>query len=63
MKSHKLILTIALAGAAMLLSTSTLAKDRSKVRGAPDFAVIYVTSQDAFYDSILLGSLFGNLNT
>jgi hypothetical protein len=57
MKTRKLILTIALAGAATLLTTGAFAKDRTKGRGAPGNPVIYVTSQDAFYDTLLLATL------
>jgi len=57
MKTFKLVTTIALAGAVALMSSSIYAKERTKGRGAPGSPVVYVTSQDLFYDSIVLGSL------
>jgi hypothetical protein len=57
MKTPKLVLTIALAGVATLMTTSVLAKDRTNGRGAPGIPVIYVTSQDAYYDTLLLADL------
>ena len=56
MRTIKLITTIALAGAMTLMTTSVFAKERTKGRGAPG-PVIYVTSQDMYYDTILLGDL------
>jgi len=53
----KLATTIALVGAIALMTSSVNAKERTKGRGAPGLPVIYVTSQDQFYDTILLGSL------
>ena len=57
MKPLKLITTIALASAMVLATTSIFAKERSKGRGAPGSVVIYVTSHDMYYDTILLGDL------
>ncbi len=57
MNTFKLVTTIALAGAISLLTTSALAKERTKGRGAPGLPVIYVTSQDLYFDTILLGNL------
>ena len=48
MKTLKLITTIALAGAMTLMTTSVIAKERTKGRGAEGSVVIYVTSQDMF---------------
>jgi len=55
MKTFKLLTTIALAGAVALMSSSIFAKERTKGRGTGP--VVYVTSQDRFYDTIVLGSL------
>ena len=55
MKTLKLLTTIALAGAVAFMSSSVFAKERNKGRGAGP--VVYVTSQDMFYDTIVLGSL------
>ena len=57
MKPLKLITTIALAGTMALMTTNVLAKERTKGRGASGFPVIYVTSQDMYYDTVLLGDL------
>ncbi len=59
MKTHKLVLTIALAGATALMTTNVIAKERTTGRNAPgaDVPVIYVTSQDAYYDTLLLSVL------
>jgi len=57
MKTFKLITTIALAGAMTLMTTSVIAKERTKGRGAEGSVVIYVTSQNMFYDTVLLGDL------
>lgn len=57
MRTFKLITAIALAGAMTLMTTSVLAKERTKGRGAPGLPVIYVTSQDAFFDTLLLADL------
>jgi hypothetical protein len=57
MNTFKLVTTIALAGAVTLMSSSVFAKDRTKGRGAPGSPVVYVTSQDLFYDSIVLANL------
>ena len=56
MNTFKLVTTIALAGAVTLMSSSVFAKDRTKGRGAPGSPVVYVTSQDLFYDSIVLAN-------
>ena len=58
----KLATTIALAGTMTLMTTSVFAKggannERMKGRGASNFPVIYVTSQDLYYDTLLLGDL------
>ena len=57
MSTFKLITTIALAGAMTLMTTSVFAKERTKGRGAAGLPVIYVTSQDMFYDTLLLADL------
>ena len=62
MSTFKLITTIALAGAMTLMTTTVFAKDRTTGRGAPGLPVIYVTSQDAFYDTLLLADLPFNGN-
>lgn len=57
MNTMKLVTTIALAGAITLMTSSVYAKERTKGRGAPGIPVIYVTSQDMYYDTLLLGEL------
>jgi len=57
MSTFKLITTIALAGAITLMTSSVYAKERTKGRGALGMPVIYVTSQDLYYDTLLLGDL------
>ena len=57
MKTFKLVTTIALASAVTLMTSSVIAKERTKGRGAPGLPMIYVTSQDLYYDTILLGDL------
>ena len=57
MSTFKFIATIALASIIIFMTSSVYAKERTKGRGAPGSAVIYVTSQDLFYDTILLGDL------
>lgn len=57
MNTFKLITTIALAGAITLMTSSVYAKERTKGRGAPGIPVIYVTSQDLYFDTLLLGEL------
>ena len=58
MKTQKLLLTIALAGATTIMATDALAKkgDRSTGRNAPMgmTPTIYVYGQDLVYDTILL---------
>ena len=60
MNLQKLIMIIALAVAATLASTATMAKERTMGRNAPGaigVPVIYVTGQDLFYDTLLLAEL------
>jgi len=57
MSTFKLVSTIALAGVLTLMTSSAYAKERTKGRGAPGIPVIYVTSQDLFYDTLVLGDL------
>lgn len=57
MSTLKLVTTFALAGMLTLMTSSVYAKERNKGRGAPGLPVIYVTSQDLYYDTILLGDL------
>jgi hypothetical protein len=57
MKTFKLLTTITLASAVAFMSSSVFAEERAKGRGAPGLPVIYVTSQDLYYDTIVLGSL------
>jgi hypothetical protein len=57
MSIFKLVTTIALAGVITLMTSSVYAKERTKGRGAPGIPVIYVASQDLFYDTLLLGAL------
>jgi len=53
----RLASTIAIASILTLMTTSALAKERTKGRGAPMSPVVYVTSQDLFYDSIVVTTL------
>jgi hypothetical protein len=57
MNTLKLASTIALAGVMTLMTSSVVAKERMKGRVHDGGPVIYVMSQDAFYDTILLGGL------
>lgn len=58
MKLSRLLTLIALAGAATLMTTTSVyAKKEDHRSGKPDRAVIYVASQDMFYDTLLLGTL------
>jgi hypothetical protein len=57
MKKLHTITTIGLAAVLVLMSSSIYAKERTKGRGAAGTPVIYVTGQDLFYDTILLGEL------
>jgi hypothetical protein len=57
MSTFKLVSTIALAGVITLMTSSVYAKERTKGRGAPGSPVVYVTSQDLYYDSIVLADL------
>jgi len=57
MSKIKLVSTIALASIIALMSSSVYAKEQGKGRGAPGNPVIYVTSQDLYYDTLLLGNL------
>ena len=57
MNTFKLVTTIALASVLTLMTSSIYAKENSNRKGGPDRAVIYVASQDMFYDTLLLGTL------
>lgn len=58
MSTFKLVTTIALAGAIALMTSSVYANGKNlKGRNAPGNPVIYVTSQDMYYDTLLLGDL------
>jgi hypothetical protein len=57
MNTFKFVTTIALAGAMLLMTSSVYAMERTKGRDAPGIPVIYVTSQDLYYDTLLLGDL------
>ena len=57
MKLIKLLGVIALTGAVSMMSSGVFAKERTHGRGAPGQPVVYVTSQDKFYDSIVLADL------
>jgi hypothetical protein len=56
MSTLKRVSTIAMAGMMILMTSSAIADGRTKGRGASG-AEIYVTSQNLFYDTILLGDL------
>jgi hypothetical protein len=58
MNNVKLATTIGLACLLILASSDAFAKkERTNGRGASGVPVIYVTSQDRYYDTILLGDL------
>ena len=57
MRTFKLISTIALAGVITLMSSSIYAKERMHGRGLADTPIIYVTSQDLYYETLLLAAL------
>lgn len=57
MSTFKLISTIALAGVITLMTSTVYAKERTKGRGAPGMPVVYVTSQDLYFDTIVLKDL------
>ena len=57
MKKFQFLMMIVLAGTVTLMSSSVLAKERTKGRWAPESPVVYVSSQDLFYDSIVLADL------
>jgi len=57
MSTFKLLTTIALASVIAFMTTSVYAKERTKGKGATGNPVIYVTSQDLYYDTLLLGDL------
>ena len=62
MNTIKLVTTIALAGAMTLMTSSVIAKEKMNGRGSTGNPVIYVTSQDLYYDTLLLGNLPYNGN-
>lgn len=57
MNTLKSVTAIALAGVIALTTTSVNAKERTTGRGAPGIPVIYVTSQNLYYDTLLLKEL------
>ena len=57
MTKFNIITGIGLAAVLILMTSSVYAKERTKGRGAAGTPVIYVTGQDLFYDTILLGEL------
>ena len=57
MTKFNTITRIGLAAVLILMTTSVYAKERTKGRNAAGTPVIYVTGQDLFYDTILLGEL------
>ncbi|WNC71972.1 hypothetical protein RGQ13_17915 [Thalassotalea psychrophila] len=57
MNTLKSVTAITLAGIIALTTTSVNAKERTKGRGAPEIPVIYVTSQNLYYDTLLLKEL------
>ena len=58
MNALKLATITILACVVTLVTSGVEAKERTKGRGAPGTPVIYVTSQDLYYDTILLGDEF-----
>ena len=57
MNTMKLATIVTLACIVTLVTSGVEAKERTKGRGASGTPVIYVTSQDLYYDTILLGDL------
>ena len=57
MSIFRLVTTIALASVITLMTSSVYAKEKTNRKGGPDRTVIYVASQDMFYDTLLLGTL------
>ena len=57
MKTVTSITAAALVAALTLTTSGLYAKERTKGRGAPGIPVIYVTSQDLYYDTLLLKNL------
>jgi hypothetical protein len=57
MKTFKLLTMIALAGAVAFMSSSVFAKKHDREKGRGTGPVVYVASQDLFYDTIVLGAL------
>jgi len=54
MNTLKTIGMVTLLGAAVAMSSSAYAKERTKGRGHPGAPVIFVTSQNLYYDSIVV---------
>ena len=57
MSKFKLVSTIALASVIALMSSSVYSNGNGKGRGNSDNPVVYVYSQNLFYDTIVLGDL------
>ncbi len=57
MSKFKLLTTIVLAGAITLMTTSVYAKKGERTTGRGTGPVVYVTSQDLYFDTIVLGDL------
>ncbi len=62
MNTSKSLMMIALAGVLAMSASNAFAKERTKGKGAPGIPVIYVTSQDLYYDTLLLKNLPYNEN-
>ena len=57
MKSINVFGAMVLAGSVMLISSVAIAGNNGKGRGSEGSPVVYVTSQDMYYDSIVLADL------
>ena len=57
MKYSKMLSTVVALGAAVIMSSSVIAAENTQGRGAEGSPVIYVTSQNLYYDSIVLTDL------
>ncbi|WP_105253328.1 hypothetical protein [Pseudoalteromonas sp. T1lg75] len=57
MNTYKSLTVIVLVSAVALFTSAVDAKERTTGKGAPDLPVIYVTSQNLYYDTLLLKDL------
>lgn len=57
MKTLTTVTAIALMGIIVLAASNAYAKERNKGRGATGLPIIFVTSQDLYYDTLILKEL------